>query len=156
MSCLHCSTFFPFFVNVLLYLWTVRGEQAKIWRVFHGTFFRVRRRAQDIQLYKRWLIQCFWRDSVTRFFASGFFHESFFPQPQSIPLGTFRIFSKIRGDIRNSRCTTGINDTGNLPTVSRTPAANFSTSFASVVDTGGKFATGVNNIGAKSILTWVE
>jgi hypothetical protein len=47
---------------------------------------------------------------------------------------------KIRGDIRNSRCTTGINDTG---------GANFSTSFASVVDTGGKFATGVAYSGGK-------
>ncbi len=36
-------------------------------------------------------------------FASGFFHESVSPQPQSIPLGPFRIFSKIRGDIRKSR-----------------------------------------------------
>jgi hypothetical protein len=33
----------------------------------------------------------------------------------------------------------------NLSPVSTTPAANFSTSFASVVDTGGKFATGVND-----------
>jgi hypothetical protein len=33
----------------------------------------------------------------------------------------------------------------NLPPVSTTPAANFSTSFASVFDTGGKFATGANN-----------
>ncbi len=70
----------------------------------------------------------------------------------SIPLGPFRIFSKIRGDIRKSRCTTGVNDTGgkfatgvndtggklppvsttpaaNLPPVSTTPAANFATSF---------------------------
>jgi hypothetical protein len=30
-----------------------------------------------------------------------------------------------------------------------TLAANFSTSFASVVDTGGKFATGVNDTGSK-------
>ncbi len=58
---------------------------------------------------------------------------------------------KILGYIRNSRCTTSINDTGvndtaaNLPPVSTSPAANFSTSFASVVDTGGKFATGVND-----------
>ncbi len=59
------------------------------------------------------------------FFASGFFHESVSPQPQSIPLGPFQIFSKIRGDIRKSRCTTGINDTG------------------------GKFATGVNDTGTK-------
>ena len=33
----------------------------------------------------------------------------------------------------------------NLPPVSTTPAANFATSFASVVDTGGKFAAGVND-----------
>jgi hypothetical protein len=33
----------------------------------------------------------------------------------------------------------------NLPPVSATPAANFYTIFASVVDTGGKFATGVND-----------
>ncbi len=35
------------------------------------------------------------------------------------------------------------------PTVSTTPVANFSTIFASVVDTGGKFATGVNDTGGK-------
>ncbi len=33
--------------------------------------------------------------------------------------------------------------------VSTTPVANFSTIFASVVDTGGKFATGVNDAGGK-------
>jgi hypothetical protein len=38
-----------------------------------------------------------------------------------------------------SRFTTG----------STTPAANFSTSFACVVDTGDKFATGVNNTSGK-------
>jgi hypothetical protein len=37
----------------------------------------------------------------------------------------------------------------NLPRVSTTPAANFATSFASVVNTGGKFATGVNYTGGK-------
>jgi hypothetical protein len=36
-----------------------------------------------------------------------------------------------------------------LPLVSTTPVATFSTIFASVVDTGGKFATGVNNTGCK-------
>jgi hypothetical protein len=35
----------------------------------------------------------------------------------------------------------------NLPLVSTTTAANFATSFARVVDTGGKFATGVNDTG---------
>jgi hypothetical protein len=37
----------------------------------------------------------------------------------------------------------------NLPSVSTASAANFATSFSSVVDTSGKFATGVNNIGGK-------
>ncbi len=50
-------------------------------------------------------------DSVTRFSTSGFFHESVFPKHLSIPVRPFRIFSKIRGDIRGSRCTTGVNDT---------------------------------------------
>jgi hypothetical protein len=35
------------------------------------------------------------------------------------------------------------------PPVSTTLAANFATSFASVVDTGGKFAAGINHTGAK-------
>jgi hypothetical protein len=34
-------------------------------------------------------IFCFW-----------FFHKTVSPQPQSIPLGPFQIFSEIRGDIR--------------------------------------------------------
>jgi hypothetical protein len=42
-------------------------------------------------------------DSVTRFSTSGFFHESVSPKPRSIPLGSFRIFSKILGDICSSR-----------------------------------------------------
>jgi hypothetical protein len=33
-------------------------------------------------------------------------------QPQSIPLGPFQIFSKIRGAICSSRLTTGVVDTG--------------------------------------------
>jgi hypothetical protein len=53
--------------------------------------------------------------------------------------GQFRIFTKIRGDIRGSRCTTGINDTG----------ANVATNLLSVVDTGGKFTTGFIDIGSK-------
>jgi hypothetical protein len=48
---------------------------------------------------------------VSQNFASGFFHESVSPQPQSIPLGPFRIFSKIRGDT-GGKFATGVNDTG--------------------------------------------
>ncbi len=70
-------------------------------------------------------IFCFW-----------FFYESVSPQPQSIPFTPFQIFSKIRGDIRKSRCTTGLNDTG----------GKFATG---VNDTGGKFATFVNYTSGK-------
>jgi hypothetical protein len=45
-------------------------------------------------------------------FDFWFFHESVSPKPVSIPLGSFQIFSKIRGDIRCSRFATGVNDTG--------------------------------------------
>ncbi len=58
-------------------------------------------------------------------FNFGFFHESVSPKPLSIPSGPFRNFSKILGDIRSARCTT-----------------------TSVVDIGGKFATGINNFAA--------
>jgi hypothetical protein len=37
----------------------------------------------------------------------------------------------------------------NLPLVLTTPAANFATSSPCVVDTGGKFATNVNDTGGK-------
>jgi hypothetical protein len=91
------------------------------------------------------------KGKVSQDFLPLVFHESVSPQPQSIPLGPFQIFSKVRRDLRKSRCTIGINDTSGkfatgindtsdkiFPLVSTTPAANFSTSFASVVDTGGK------------------
>jgi hypothetical protein len=64
------------------------------------------------------------KETVPRVFASDFFRESSFPKPLIIALGSFRIFSKIRGDICKSRCTT-----------------------ASVFDTGGNFATGVVDTG---------
>ncbi len=96
---------------------------------------------------KRWastLIGCrcaFSRDSVTRFFASVFC-ESSSPKPLIIALGSFQIFSKIRGDICKSRCTTGINDIGGkfAAGVNYT-VGKLATNTASVVDTGGKFAT---------------
>jgi hypothetical protein len=47
-----------------------------------------------------------------RFLTSGFLHRSVSPQPMIIPLGPFQIFLTIRGDIRSSRCTTGVIDTG--------------------------------------------
>jgi hypothetical protein len=71
-----------------------------------------------------------------RFFASNLFHVSSSLKPLKITLGSYQIFSKIRGDIRKSRCTTGANDTGGKIA-------------AGINDTGGKFATGINNTGGK-------
>ncbi len=45
-------------------------------------------------------------------FDFNFFHKSVSPGPLSIPLGRFRIFSKIRGDIREWMFISGVNDTG--------------------------------------------
>jgi hypothetical protein len=89
-------------------------------------------------------------------FCFRFFSSITFPQGPENNIRSFRIFSKIRGDIRKSRCksrckfATGVNDTGGkLPPVSTTPAANFATSSACVVDIGGKFSTSVNHTGGK-------
>jgi hypothetical protein len=79
--------------------------------------------------------------------AAGFFHESVSPQHQSIPLRQFRIFSKIRGDIRESRCTNGINNTGGI---FATGVRNTSGKIAAAInDTSGKFATGISDTGGK-------
>jgi hypothetical protein len=61
-----------------------------------------------------------------------FFQESPSPKPLKITLGSFRIFRKF-AEIFASQ---------GAPPVSTTPVANFATSSACVVDTGGKFATG--------------
>jgi hypothetical protein len=81
-------------------------------------------------------------DSVTRFFASGFFHESVSPQPQSIPLRLFRIFLTPVANLPSVSTTpaeelppVSTTPVANLPPVSTTPVANFATS---VIDTYGK------------------
>jgi hypothetical protein len=59
------------------------------------------------------------RDSVKRFFASGFLHESSSPKPLKMTKGHFKFFFKL------------------ALLVSTTAAANFATGNAGVVDTGG-------------------
>ncbi len=49
------------------------------------------------------------KGTVSRDYLLLFF---FLNQPLIIILGLFRIFSKIRGDIRSLRFATGVNDTG--------------------------------------------
>jgi hypothetical protein len=57
-------------------------------------------------------------------------------------LAPFRIYSIILGDIRKTRCTTGVNNTaGKFATAGKITAG--------IKDTGGKFATGINDTGAK-------
>jgi hypothetical protein len=62
--------------------------------------------------------------------------NQFPPHPRVFHLDRFEFFSKIRGDIREVRCTTGINDTG----------GKFATG---VNDTGGKIAARINDTGGK-------
>ncbi len=71
------------------------------------------------------------KGTVSRDFFLQVYHESSSLKPLKITLGSFQICSKICGDIRKSRCTTGINDKG----------GKFSTG---VNYTGGKVATGFN------------
>jgi hypothetical protein len=73
-------------------------------------------------------------DSATRIFASGFFHESSSPKPLKITLGSFR---RKFVEIFASQGASPV------------PATNFTTSTAGVVDTGGKFATSINETGGK-------
>jgi hypothetical protein len=67
------------------------------------------------------------------------FMKQFPPSPRVFHLDHFKFFRKFAE----------IFVTQGAPPVSTTPVANFSTIFASVVDTGGKFATGFNDTGGK-------
>ncbi len=60
-----------------------------------------------------WQVLWYWplKGQCQEIFCFCFFHESVSPKPLIIPLGPFRIFSKIRGDIHSSRFATGVVDT---------------------------------------------
>ncbi len=82
--------------------------------------------------------------------------NQFPPSPRVFHLDRFEFFQKI-AEIFASQGAPPVSMTpaAKLPPVSTTPVANlppvanFSTIFACVVDTGGKFATGVNDAGGK-------
>ncbi len=78
-----------------------------------------------------------------KFFASGFFHGLSSPKPLKITSGPFKFFRKF----------TEIFASQGAPLVSTTKVANFATSTAGVVDTRGKFATGVNDTCSKFVLS---
>jgi hypothetical protein len=75
-----------------------------------------------------------------------FFMNQFPPHPRVFHLDRFEFFRKF-AEIFASQGAPPVSTTpvANSPPVSATPAANLYTSFASVVDTDGKFATGVYN-----------
>ncbi len=75
-----------------------------------------------------------------------FFMNQFTPSPRVFRLERFEFFQKF-AEIFASQGAPPVSKTpvANLPPVSATPVEHFSTIFASVVDTGGKFATGVND-----------
>jgi hypothetical protein len=106
----------------------------------------------------------------------GQYHEIFcfwcfsrisFPPAPEYPIRTVSNFFRKFAEIFTSQSEPPVSTTpvanlppvsttwaANLPPVTMTPAANFATSFASVVDTGGKFASGVNDIGDKFAARW--
>jgi hypothetical protein len=74
--------------------------------------------------------------------------NQFPPKPLIIPIEPFRIFSEIRGNIHSSRCTTGVNDTGSKwKKIFKQKIFIISFGHLWVVDTGGKFAAGINHTG---------
>jgi len=91
------------------------------------------------------------KGTVSRdFLLLVFFRESSSPKPPIIALGSFRIISKIRGDIRQSRCTTGIYDTGDKFCHQNNWCCWYRWQGATGINnTGGKFAIGVNDTSGK-------
>jgi hypothetical protein len=106
----------------------------------HSRFqgLRIMGRSSTIFFLKK-ISKKFFKGIMSRDFLLLVYHESVSLEPLIIPLGPFRIFSKIRGDFRSS----------GLPPVSFSPVANLPpmslTPVAGINDTGGKFATGINN-----------
>ncbi len=112
---LHVSWWFSKFLNSLL-LWIIVLALCNYLVILTNLSSNLLQRlfkGQCHEIFRFWV-----------FFMNQF--PGFPPSPRVyIPLGPFRFFSKICGNIRSSRLTTGINDTG------------------------GKFATGINNNGGK-------
>jgi hypothetical protein len=80
------------------------------------------------------------KGTVSRdFLLLVFFMNQFPPSSRVFHFDRFKFFRKF----------TEIFAIQGAPPVSTTPVANFSTIFASVVDTGSKFSAGVNDTGSK-------
>ena len=89
-------------------------------------------------------LQTPFKGTVSRdFLLQVFFMNQFPPSPRVSHYDRFKFFRKFAA-IFASKGAPPVSTTpvAKLPPVSTTPAANFATSLASVVDTGGKFAAG--------------
>jgi hypothetical protein len=82
------------------------------------------------------------KGTVSRDFTFLVFSWISFPKPLSTQLGSFQIFSKICGDIRSSRCTTSVADTGGaswLANISANVRKNFKWSQWDTLGLGGNW-----------------
>ncbi len=82
------------------------------------------------------LVTTFFMGQCHEIFCFWFFSWISFSLSPEYSINTVSNFSKIRGNICKSRCTTGINNTG----------GKFATG---VNDAGNKIAAGINNTGGK-------
>ncbi len=128
-----------FFVNLFFLLFQLSQKVCNIKRKREPNWKTAAQNNDDFALLQSTMYLVYYRESVMRFWASVFFHDSSSPKPLKITLGWFQIFSKIRGDIHKSRYTTSINDTSGKFT-------------ASVNHTGGKFVTGINATGNADVV----
>ncbi len=64
---------------------------------------------------KLWRSNAIFKGTVSRDFLLQVFFINQFPPAPEYPIWTVSNFSKIRGDIRRSRLTTGVADTGGQP-----------------------------------------
>ncbi len=104
-------------------------------------------------LVRKFFIEHVLKEQRHEIFCKWFFSWISFPPAPEYPIRTVTNFfensqrySQVKVHHRYQRHRW---QAAKLPPVSTTPAANFATSFTSVVDTGGKFAAGVNDTGGK-------
>ncbi len=108
-------------------------RKKEIWR--NEKAVRKKWKRNEVRIRKELKGQCH------EIFCFWFFSWISFPQAPEYPIRTVSNFSE------NSRRYLPTTPVANLPPVSTTLAAKFATSFASVVDTSGKFAAGINDTG---------
>ncbi len=103
--------------DFLLASWKPQPKRAGSWSATQCTDSRILIRIKMTRIrktgyYYSAFVSVDLKGQCHEIFDFCFFYESVSPKHLSIPVRPFQIFSKIRGDIRGSRFTTGVNDTG--------------------------------------------